>query len=151
MFRLVIAVPTTSPSLGKRGGEDASGGRYPWMRRLQTHEESYAVAFTHALSPVVVLVSLRPGRARAHRFYSMSRCSRRTSTFGMGAPSGCASGIARADEIVDCDPAMCFPITLNRPTQGIPTEYRRRKQAMGIVKRAVWTIARWDLSAEDRV
>ena len=106
----------------------------------------YAVAFTHVLS----LPSLRDsigvsstrrgrgrGRARAHRFYSMSRCdSRRTSTFGMGAPSGCASGIARADEIVDCDPAMCFPITLNRPTQGIPTEYRRRKQAMGIVKRA---------------
>jgi len=117
------------------------------MRRVQTrtHEESYAVAFTHVLS----LPSLRDsigvsstrrgrgrGRARAHRFYSMSRCSRRTSTFGMGAPSGCASGIARADEIVDCDPAMCFPITLNRPTQEIPTEYRRRKQAMGIVKRA---------------
>jgi len=55
----------------------------------------------------------------------------------MGAPSGCASGIARADEIVDCDPAMCFPITLNRPTQGIPMEYWRRKQAMDIVKRAV--------------
>lgn len=45
----------------------------------------------------------------------------------MGAPSRCASGIAaRVDEIVDYDPAMSFPITLNRPMQedsyGIPAE-----------------------------
>lgn len=151
MFRLVIAVPATShPSERAAARVRESGGECPWMRRLQTHSESYAVAFTHALLPVVVSVSLRPGRARAHRFYSMSRYSRRTWTFGMGASSGCANGIARADEIVDCDPAMCFPITLNRPTQGIPTEYRRRKQAMGIVKQAAWTIARWDLSAEPK-
>lgn len=88
-------------------------------------------------------------RARA-RFYSMSRCSRRTSTFGMGAPSSCASGIAGADEIVDLRSGDVFPDNVKSSNAGDSYGIPATEAGDGYRKAGRMNDSRQDLSAKSK-
>lgn len=137
-------------SLEKRGRRGRERGRRVSGRVSvnalvsDTRAEVYATAFTHA-TPSWCWYPFDP-HARAP-FYSMSRCS---STFGTGAPSGCASGIAGADEIVDLRSGDVFPDNVKssnaRDSYGIPAA----EVGDGYRKAGRMNDSRADLSAESK-
>lgn len=112
------------------------------MRWLQTH--------MYIVIPSRCWCSFNPcARARA-RLYSVSRCSRRTSTFGMGAPSGCASGIAGADEIVDLRSGDVFPDNVKSSNAGDSYGISATEAGDGYRKAGRMSDNRGDLSAKSK-
>lgn len=135
MFRLVIAVPATShPS--KHGGEGARGiGGWMSIRECVGYKRTRIHSYTRASPGRRVGVPSNPRVRACKLLFHVAVSSTYFDVLEWARLRAVPAGSPERMKSSTCDPAMCFPITLNRPTQGIPMEYRRRKQAMGIVKR----------------
>lgn len=154
IFRAVADVPlgnscscyVASLEAWQRGRE-----RDRWVGWMSISVNALVTDTLACLTPVVMLVFLQPSRTRARaRFYSMSRCSRRTSTFGMGAPSSCASEIAGADEIVDLRSGDVFPDNVKSSNAGDSYGIPATEAGDGYRKAGRMNDSREDLSAKSK-
>lgn len=101
-------------------------------------------------SPVTMLVFLQPWRARAPTSIPCRGVLDVLRRLEWARLRAVPAGSSERMKSSTCDPAMCFPITLNRPTQGIPMEYRSAEAGDGYRKAGCMNDSRGDLSAKSK-